>query len=853
MYRPQCSCAVIATVLLTVTGTRAAESLNFNRDIRPILSNHCFDCHGFDPKNREAELRLDTYDGATAQLESGEGQAIVPGKPEKSILLARVISHDVDEKMPPEEADKPLTKEQVALLRQWIIEGAKYERHWSFVAPVRPDLPTVSQESWARNPVDRFIFSKLEKQELSPSPEANKATLIRRLSLDLIGLPPTPAEVKAFIEDESKDAYEKAVDRLLASPRYGERMAQRWLDIARYADTMGYQADWERTQWRWRSWVIDAYNRNLPFDQFTIEQIAGDMLPGATIEQKIASGFNRNHRINAEAGIIPQEFLVEYVVDRVETTSTAWMGLTMGCARCHDHKYDPISQREFYQLFSFFYSVPEKGRDGRSKGHADPAIRVAVRGKQAEYDRLVKVRAAAENAIPELIKKYAKHRASWQTSATKRVRNRKPDPTWPKDVVAALRVDPKKRTAKQRRRLTDYHLSTLAEGTEAIKRRDQLRKELAEFEKQYTTMVMVMSELKQPRQAFVLDRGTYDRPTEKVSAGVPKSLPQLSNDEPRNRLALARWLASEKHPLTARVAVNRHWSMLMGTGLVATPEDFGLQGEWPSHPALLDWLATEYVRLGWNTKKLLKLIVTSSTYRQSSAIRPKPHEADPKNRLLARMSRVRLPAEIIRDQALYASGLLVEKIGGPSVKPYQPPGLWAEFSFQKRRPFSTDFYDQDRGEKLYRRSIYTFWKRSVPPPSMATFDAPSREMCIVSRPRTNTPLQALALMNDVTYVEAASSLAARTMSEIGTTNPDDVIRSMFLRMLSRSPDEEERTLLRKGYERRRALFAKKPVEAKKLLEVGESAVPKKLDTVELAAYSTVAMTIMNLDESINRE
>jgi hypothetical protein len=1004
----------------------AADPLRYNRDIRPLLSDNCFFCHGPDPNHREADLRLDVEGAAHESV-------IAAGDADESELWQRITSDISEEKMPPPDSGKDLTAEQIQLLRQWIHEGARYEEHWSFVPPARPEPPKVERDDWIRNPIDTFILARLESSGLSPSREADKATLIRRVTLDLTGVPPTPQEVDAFANDQSATAYEALVDRLLKSDRYGERMSQVWLDNARYADTMGYQADWERYQWRWRSWVIDAYNRNLPFDQFTIEQLAGDLLPNPSTEQLIATGFNRNHRINDEGGIIPEEYLVEYVVDRVETTSATWMGLTMGCARCHDHKFDPISQVDFYRMFAIFNGVPEKGKEGRL-GYATPYLRVAVRGMDDEYQALQQRVAERDAAFNQEVAKLDSQREAWiRTQAVELAAAADPwqilepsdvdavgavdfqslgdgsylasgdnltNPTYvvqlspaegritgirlealthpslsggglssgngnviltdftvertkadggkpralkiasavadyaqggfpvkqaidkdktsgwavdghrkkenraaiftfakpvdvkagetltvrldhrskyprrevgrfrlsitsmenpdfqstlgmPADVVKAIGTKPERRNAKQNTRLAEYHGSVAEETKELRRELTQAGKTLKQFEQDSTTYVMVMQEMDQPRETRVLNRGVYNQPGQSVTAAVPATvLGDLPPGAPRNRLGLAEWLVSGEHPLTSRVIVNRYWAMLFGDGLVSTIEDFGLQGTYPSHPDLLDWLATEYPRRKWNTKQMLKLMVTSATYRQSSDFPPRLHELDPKNLLMARMSRLRLPAEMIRDQALFASGLLVQRIGGPSVKPYQPAGLWSELSFQSKSR-TTDFYVQGSGDDLYRRSLYTFWKRSVPPPTMATFDAPSRDMCTLQRPRTNTPLQALALMNDTTYVEASRALATRAMTESGDDTRSQIIFA-FRTLLARGPDEEEISTLTAGVEKRTAFFRQNPSAAENLMTAGQSKPDRSLDPIELATLTTCVMNILNLDETINR-
>lgn len=1027
---------IFSSTLFLVAGVAVSASaddpVRFNRDIRPILSDTCFKCHGFDPNTREADLRLDVREAALAERKGKH--PIVPGDAKASDIIARLISDDPEKRMPPPETGKELTAAQIDTVRRWIDQGAKYEQHWSFIPPARPELPAVKDTEWPRNAIDRFILARLDAEGLAPSGEADRTTLIRRVTLDLTGVPPTPTEVDAFVNDTAADAYEKVVDRLLASLRFGERMAVPWLDAARYADTMGYQADWERFQWRWRTWVIDAYNANMPFDRFTIEQIAGDLLPKVTTEQLIATGFNRNHRINDEGGIIPEEYLVEYIVDRVETTSATWMGLTMGCARCHDHKYDPITQKDFYRFFAYFYNVPEKGKEGR-KGYANPVIRVAVRGKQAAWDAHKETVAAHERELKDAVAKLAPQRNAWIAATAAKLTDAKgawriAEPTdvdaqgavdfkklgdgsylatgdnlqfpvytvelkpgagqvtglrlealrhaaltnkslspgngnfvltefevqlhragqakptrlkiasaaadyaqdkwavagaidgrkqtgWavdghrkiedrtavftlakpvkignddrlivtmrheseharhsigrfrlsttavarpsfgnnlglPGDVTAALRTAPAKRNVKQKARLA-AHYASIDPKTKSLRTSvDTAKKSLAAFEIEFVTYVMVMQEMAKPRDTHILDRGVYTEKREKVTMGVPETvLGKMPTDAPKNRLGLARWLVSGEHPLTARVTVNRYWAMLFGGGIVKTVEDFGFQGEYPSHPDLLDWLATEYPRIGWDTKAMLKQMVMSATYRQRSEWTDALRERDPENRLLARQSRLRLPSEMIRDQALFTSGLLVEKIGGKSVKPYQPAGLWSEVSFQSKSR-TTDFYVQDTGEKLYRRSLYTFWKRSMPPPGMATFDAPSREMCILSRPRTNTPLQALLLLNDVTYVEASRALAERAIRESGD-DAEARIGYAFRMLLAREPDAAEMRVLAGGYAKRIAFYRQNTAAAKKLVARGESKPSAEVDPIELAALTTVVMNILNLDETINRE
>lgn len=1006
----------------------SSEPAHFNRDIRPILSDRCFTCHGPDEGARKSPLRLDIEKSAKADL--GKGRVgLAPGNPERSEVYKRIVSTNQALRMPPAYAGhEALTERETKSIREWIEQGAGYDEHWSFTAPQRPAPAETRSPEWIRNPIDAFVLARLEREGLRPSPEADRATLIRRVSLDLTGLPPEPAEVSKFVRDRSVDAFEQIVDSLLASPRYAERMAIRWLEAARYADTNGYQTDGPRDMWRWRDWVIDAFRRNMPFDQFTVEQIAGDLLPGATRSQRIATGFHRNHRTSAEGGIVDEEFRVEYVADRAETTSTVWLGLTLGCARCHDHKYDPFTQKEFYQLFAFFNNVPEKGFV-YNFGNEEPYIKAPLppqEAKLAEFDERVAElerelegrQPAIERAQTEWEQKIAKgKRVDWNvghglvfhddleksepgrigkarrfdgkefvnagadiakfnyrdpftfaawikpesgngailsraedyfeghghalyvlegklrlhvifrwTDLGMRVETEEPlqlgewqhvaatydgsmkaagvrlyvdgkprklrvlfdQCIWPietkepfrigagggmrfKGAIDEVRVynrgltpdeaavlplldsvseiaaiSPERRTKPQADKLRMCFLELYA-PKEAIRLRarlDMVRAQRQVYLDQVPT-VMVMVEREDPRDTFLLKRGAYDAPGEKVAAGVPSVLPPLAPDWPRNRLGLARWLVDRSNPLTARVTVNRFWQMLFGTGLVKTVEDFGSQGDWPLHRELLDWLAVAFMESGWDVKHLLKTIVMSATYRQSSAVSRELLEKDPENRLLARGPRVRLSPEMIRDQALAASGLLVEKVGGPSVKPYQPPGLWQELHGGKG-------YTQDSGEGLYRRTLYTYWKRTVAPPSMINFDSPSREVCVVRESRTNTPLQALNLMNDVTYIEAARKLAERMLREGGTT-PEARIGWVYRVVLARAPTSRETELLDNAWRRFHGYYQSNRREALRYLSQGESARDPKLDVRELAAYTGVASLLLNLDETITKE
>jgi hypothetical protein len=1154
----------------------APRDIVFNRDIRPILSDNCFQCHGPDRVQRQADLRLDREEAAHSPLASGEGAAIVPGKSAESVLMTRVETTDEALLMPPPETGKKLTPEQIEMLRAWIDSGASWQKHWSFLTPELPAAPVVTTPDWTRNPIDNFILHRLEAEGLAPSPEADKEALLRRVTLQLTGLPPTIEEMDAFLADESPDAYEKVVDRLLASPAYGEHMARYWLDAARYGDTHGLHLDNERSIWPYRDWVINAFNTNQPFDQFTIEQLAGDLLPSPTLSQRVATGFNRCNVTTSEGGSIDEEYYVRYAVDRVETTSTVFMGLTLGCSACHDHKFDPLSQREFYQLFAFFNSLTEKPMDGNALS-PPPSIKaptVEQQAKLAELDALlVSTEQRLDAPLPEVDAKQAaweqempaKLRAQWQPldptetkstggatfrklddgstlvegtnpdkdtyeitaevdatgmtaiklealaddslfergpgrsgngnfvlsefeaeaisrenpKAVKRIKfayaqadheqatgeffvekaidgnlddangwaiegmnrheNRaamfvanepfgfaggtilrirlkhesqytthaigrfklsvssdaslvpakwsnwsllgpfkgagtneametdfgpetgvdlaatygeektawvaKPEfvdgeshglsgdltahylyrtvysPTprrvtlslgsddgvklWVNDdlllskgevrllaadsdivtvslpagesrilmkvvnfdggygfyfkptkedagdeqlqILPLLLVDAAQRTPEQQKLVRDYFRrehSPLWQETQ--NQLADLRQQKRDLEAQVPD-TLVMEEMPEPREAFILVRGQYDAKGDPVVRDVPEVLPPLPEGVKPDRLALARWLVDPKHPLTSRVTVNRFWQQYFGTGIVKTSEDFGFQGEWPSHPELLDWLSREFVDSGWNVKALQRMIVTSATYRQSARVTPELLQRDPENRLVARGPRFRLDAETIRDHALFASGLLYEQVGGiKSVKPYQPPGLWEAVGFTSS---NTAVFQQDHGDALYRRSMYTFWKRTSPPPPMTIFDAPTRESCTVRRARTNTPLQALTLMNETQYVEAARNLATRAMLRGGMTT-DERIAYAFRLSTSRRPTEDEVAVLREVYEQQLVEYKASPEAAMKLISIGESPRQEQADPAELAAWTMVANLIFNLDESV---
>lgn len=1059
--------AVLATLAQAAT-----PAVNFDRQIRPILSDNCFTCHGPDEKHRMAALHFDTKEGAFSKT-----GVIIPGDSANSRMYLRISNPNVAVRMPPTYSGRKLTAEQVQLIKTWIDEGAKWETHWAFVPPKRPDPPEVKDKDWAKTPIDQFVLAKLESQGLQPSAPADKSTLLRRVTFDLTGLPPTPAELNAFLEDKSPNAYEKVVDRLLASPHYGERMTMQWMDFARYSDTHGYHIDSARIMWPWRDWVIKAFNDNMPYDEFTIEQIAGDLLPKPTQSQIIATGFNRNHMINFEGGAIPAEYQNEYMVDRIEATATTWLGITLGCARCHDHKYDPLRQKDFYSFGAFFNNVAEVGLDGY-KGNAVPFLQLpsakqtAIKNqlldmirrndeeiKRAEaawepeqlrvpvmdssagliqevkfdgsaapaklvsgnlqfkpgrlaqaadldeeprlslgdigsfganqpftismwlkpdgpsgmtvlqhYDGSPKSSAGYEIAVDycekpgcnvivrlrsgttdtgiEVHSKQGLELSQWNHlavaydgSASARgiqifidgrdvpisVVLDKLDPKasfqrgesqignkdwgtpfkgqledirfykrrlYEQDALhlgllaplqSVLEIPAAQRSEDQNQWVRSYFLeeggnpaekqagkdlATLKRGVEQLDREIPSAMVMAEAEtckpsgsmepKGEAKLILGKSDQVtneycavslQPRETFVLGRGDYRNKGEKVEPNAPAVLPPLPKDAPRNRLTLARWLVDPANPLTARVAVNHFWQMYFGLGIVKTSEDFGSQGDPPSNQELLDWLATEFVRTKWDLKAMQRLIVTSAVYQQSSAVTPELLEKDPENRLLARGPRFRLPAEMVRDNALAISGLIDNRIGGPSVSPYQPKGLWEEMAFGG--DFSAQTYEQSHGGDLYRRSMYTFVKRTVPYPSLNTFDAPDREKCTARRGVTNTPLQALVLMNDPTYVEASRVLAERDLKE-GGGNDDQRIRYAFRLATDRDPSSRELEILDNLYKKESVHYSDNKKEAEELLSIGESKCDSSKDPAKLAALTIVMSTILNLDETITK-
>jgi hypothetical protein len=751
----------------TVRGNQLEKlppEISFNFHVKPILSDKCFACHGPDGNKRKAGLRLDVEQGAIAELTENPGKyAIKPGSIENSELFHRIYSEDPAIMMPPPDSYLKLSSEEKEILKKWISQGAKYEKHWAFIAPVRTSMPEIISADWAINAIDYFVLNKLEEIGLHPSGEASSEKLLRRLSLDLTGLPPTITEVKKFTTNNVFN-YDQIVDYYLSKPAYGEKMARDWMDVSRYADSHGYQDDSYRTMWPWRDWIIHAFNQNMPFDQFLTWQLAGDLLPDADKEKILATGFNRNHPITQEGGVIDEEYRSTYVSDRTNTLGKGILGLTFECAKCHDHKYDPFSQEDYFQVYAFFNNVNEKG------------IQM--------------------------------------------------------DAVQA----------KNRKYYADAPFITIEE--------EDLQGILSFIKKTDTAelKVMVMNDSTK-RNTYVLERGNYDAPAEEVMASTPEVILEFPEEYPRNRLGLAKWLTDSNNPLTARVYVNRLWASLFGHGIVETIEDFGSQGALPSHPELLDWLSVEFMESGWDVKHILKIMVNSATYRQSSSSNPELKETDPENIYLARGPRFRLNAEEIRDYVLSTSGLLNDKIGGPSVKPYQPPGLWEETNAGGNRGILTT-YAEDSGDKLYRRSLYTFWKRTLPPPSMAIFDAPNRDLCEVRRQKTNTPLQALALQNDVQVLECAKVLSSQISEE---DLPDkEAVRSLFQHVLLREPSDEEMDLLVDYHQECVDKFENNKEDAIKLLEIGESE-PEEEKQTETAALMMVAQVLYNLDETITKE
>jgi hypothetical protein len=1031
------ACSFVGTLI--VCQSAAAETIRFDRDVRPILSDKCFYCHGPDQENREADLRLDVEELARDTI----------GDADDSQLVARITSADPDEVMPPADSHKKLSATEIDLLTRWVADGGQWTEHWSFVPPAKPEVTDAGA-----NPIDQVVRQRLDQERLQPTQQASREKLIRRVTYDLTGMPPTLAEIDAFLADESQEAFEKVVDRLLASNRYGQRMALMWLDAARYGDTSVYHADGPRDMWAWRDAIVDAYNDNMPFDQFSINQIAGDLRPDATDKQKLLAGFNRNNGTTDEGGAIAEEYRVEYAVDRVKTTSTVWLGLTMECAQCHDHKYDPISQEDYYKFYSFFNVSRDDGMQTRN-GNAEPKVDVFDREKQKQIpgveQQLTSVQQRQQTieseCEPELAKwieqqssaagdqqvntdgcivqmllsegsgdnttdtiandrkakihgnaKWVKSRDDWgiqfdggnyidlgdvgnfertdefsyggwfkpqkdtggamlarmddgngfrgydlyvaggkvavhiihkweanaikvttkkslepdqwhhifatydgsskaagikiyvdgkvwkwnvneddltetiQTETSLLIGSRHPGSRL-KGVVdeiqvysrqlsdsevkllaessslqALLTIIPEERTVQQNDAIRRYYLTTQhIEYQKAEKQAAELNKKLSELRKPITS-VMIMGDMEEPRDTFILNRGAYDSPTDrKVQSDTLSILPAMREGLPKNRLGMANWLFQDDHPLTARVAVNRYWQMFFGRGLVSTAEDFGAQGEFPSHAELLDWLAVDFRESGWDIKRFIKQLVMSETYRRSSRTSAEHFASDPQNRLYARGPRFRLQGEFIRDTALQLSGLLVDTYGGPGVKPYQPPGLWVEVGLSGKPEFK-----QDHGEKLYRRSLYTYWKRSAPPPSMQIFDAPTREKCTIKRARTNTPLQALVTLNDPQFVEASRHFAERMLSEGGMSYEDRIAHGFRL-ATARRPNEKERKVLGEILDAALEKYQRASAAAEKLLSVGESKRDTSLSRAQHAAWTIVASTILNLDETLTRE
>ena len=913
-----------AILMLVLVSAGASSNIDFQRDVRPILASNCFQCHGPDTGTRQAGLRLDTREGLFVDRKTGP--VVLAGKPEASRLYQRISEPKPALRMPPPQAHKNLTATQIGILRAWIEQGAVWEQHWAFAAPLRPALPDVRDASWVRNPIDRFLLARLEAEGLGPAPEADRRALARRVSLDLTGLPPRPDEVDAFVRDQSPAAYEKLVDRHLGSPRWGEHRARYWLDAARYADTHGLHADNYREMWPYRDWVIDAFNRNMPFDQFTLEQIAGDLLPGASPSQIVATGFHRCNVTTSEAGVIPAEAQAMYTKDRVETTSMVWLGLTLGCAACHDHKFDPVTQRDFYRFAAFFNNTTQKPLDGNIPD-PEPLIvtpRAEDRARWAELqilERELKRRLTAgeySSAEPAPLPNHHREgevlrrgkpftfaaevkaveepetliasgqgwrfllRAMFPVAELNNLTvagNARLSPgskhhvafTWQGSVdetAVTIYVDgdpvaiaPAQRPAMQAKPLSKDDIKAAHSFDRAL-RTDEIRLLAKPGKDPYpatralleeidavgreqrairwrggATLVMEERAGTQPT-AQILFRGQYDQPKETVTPAVPSVLPPIAAGQPANRLGLAQWLIDPANPLTARVAVNRFWQEVFGTGIVRTSEDFGATGEAPSHPELLDWLAVEFRESGWDVKRLFRLIVTSAAYRQAAAASPEKLERDPGNRLLSRGPRFRMDAEMVRDLALAASGLLVEKTGGPSVRPYQPPGVWEAVAVLYS---NTRFYVPDEGENLYRRSLYTFWKRSAPPASMEIFNAPSRETCTVRRERTNTPLQALVTLNDPQFVQAARTLAEHAVRDTARSF-DARIDFLALRVLSRRLAKDERQALEPSYAKIAGFYRTHPVEAARLAHHSE----------EAAVWTAIASQILNLDEALNK-
>ncbi len=816
------------------------ETISFNQHVRSILSENCYYCHGPDPNHRKADLRLDTAEGAEYVIDLDN--------PEDSELMLRIHSEDAEDLMPPPESGRVVSDYEKQILKKWIAQGANYEPHWAFIAPRKTALPETDDRGWGRNEVDRFILARLEKEGIKPSPRAEPSVLVRRLYLDLIGLPPSVEQVESFLASYQGDAdmaIEGLVDQLLASAHYGERMSLPWLDSARYSDSNGFQQDGDRHQWPWRDWVVKAMNDNMPFDQFTIEQLAGDLLESPTEDQLIATAFNRNHMINGEGGAIAEEQRNNYVFDRVDTTATTWLGMTMACAQCHDHKYDPIAQKDYYRFFAYFNNIEENGgvnfRAGRLQC-GTPLLKLPTDEQTAKIEEVDKKIKPIRESLDAENDKIIEAMKEWEVVALK-----DPPEKLNRDLFRILKLPFDERNNGEINKLKDYFLLNFAADDWK-----EPRKELKGFEDQrkkiqsQITTVMVMRERKKKRATNLFHRGEYDQKGERVFPGVPAFLPKLGVDKHKDRLTLARWLVDPGNPLTSRVTVNRYWQTFFGTGLVKTSEDFGVQGELPSHPELLDWLAVDFVEHGWDVKRIHRMLVTSEAYLQSARHREDLIEIDPENRLIARSPRFRLPSMLIRDAALSVSGLLNDSIGGKPVYPYQPVGLWKEFSLER---FS---YKPSTGEDLYRRSLYTFWRRTVAPPNL--FDAANRQTCIVKSSLTNTPLHALVMLNDPTFVEASRALAQKVVQK-DAGNDQENLKKGFSIAIGRHPTKKEMSSLTSALEDSRTHFSKHHEDARQLLTVGDTGkVPEDNDEmVELAALTCVMQVVMNTDEFMTRE
>jgi len=816
------------------------EKVSFNFHVKPILSENCFYCHGPDGNQRQADLRLDTAEGAESAIE--------PGSPEDSELIERIFSDDPDSLMPPPDSGRSLSEREKQILRKWIEQEAEYETHWAYQKIEKPTVPKVQNESWVRNPIDQFVLAKLESKDIAPSPRAEPQVLVRRLYLDLIGLPPSFEASKKFVaayESDANAAISSMVDELLSSKHYGERMALPWLDAARYADSNGFQQDGDRTQWPWRDWVVKAMNDNMPFDQFTIEQLAGDLLPDPSQDQLIATAFNRNHMLNGEGGAIAEEQRNNYVFDRVDTTATTWLGMTMACAQCHDHKYDPITHKDYYQFFAYFNSIDENGgvnvRNGRLQV-GTPFIELATDEQTRSLEDVDAEIAPVKKSLADADEAITKELRAWEEE------NRDEPPSMLRNVFNALKKLPDERNKNEENLLKEWFLLNIARKEwKDLKQQEKDLSAKRKGVKSKIISVMVMREKKEPRKTHIFDRGVYDAKKEEVVANVPHFLPALPDDTKANRLSLAKWFVDRQNPLTSRVTVNRYWQTFFGIGIVKTAEDFGVQSEQPSHPELLDWLAAEFMG-DWDVKKIHRLIVTSETYLQSSKFRKDLVDVDPANRLLARSPRYRLASSLIRDAALSTSGLLDPKSGGPPVYPYQPKGLWKEFSLEK---FS---YKPSTGKSLHRRSLYTFWRRTVPPPNM--FDAANRQTCMVKLSRTNTPLQALVLLNDPTFVEAACSLAGRIIEAADADAADDqqFVSVAFAKGVGREPNQAELGFLLSAMDGSRKFYSANVAQAVAYLESAKAVVPKNdEEKVTLASLASVVQVIMNTDEFMTRE